>query len=78
VPFLKLSGIVAGGWQMARAALVARRKLSRDDAGDADFYRAKIITSRHFAEHVLTQAGGLSLSIRHGAASTMRLDNDQF
>ena len=28
VPFLKLFGIVAGGWQMARAALAAQAKLS--------------------------------------------------
>jgi hypothetical protein len=31
VPFLKLLGIVAGGWQMARAALIAQAKI---DAGD--------------------------------------------
>ena len=31
VPFLKLFGIVAGGWQMARAALAAKRML---DAGE--------------------------------------------
>ncbi len=29
VPFLKLMGIVAGGWQMGRAALAAERKLPR-------------------------------------------------
>ena len=28
VPFLKLMGIVAGGWQMARAALVAEKRLA--------------------------------------------------
>jgi hypothetical protein len=32
VPFLTLLGIVAGGWQMARAALIAQAKI---DAGDA-------------------------------------------
>ena len=34
VPFLKLFGIVAGGWQMARAALVAQAKLSAGDDGN--------------------------------------------
>ena len=33
VPFLTLFGIVAGGWQMARAALIAQQKV---DDGDAD------------------------------------------
>jgi butyryl-CoA dehydrogenase len=27
VPYLKLAGIVLGGWQMARAALIAQQKL---------------------------------------------------
>ncbi len=78
VPFLKLSGIVTGGWQMARAALAAHRHLAAPGASDAAFYRAKIVTARYFAEHVLAQAGGLSQSIRHGATSIMGLDNDQF
>ena len=44
VPFLKLLGIVAGGWQMARAALIAQAKI---DGGDHDpFFTAKIITTR--------------------------------
>jgi hypothetical protein len=52
VPFLKLLGIVAGGWQMARAALIAQAKI---DAGDSDpFYAAKIITARFYADHVLS------------------------
>src|SRR6185436_5167227 len=29
VPFLKLAGIVAGGWQMARAALISDQKLAK-------------------------------------------------
>jgi hypothetical protein len=35
VPFLKLGGLVCGGWQMARAAQVARRKVSAGE-GDAE------------------------------------------
>jgi butyryl-CoA dehydrogenase len=41
VPYLKLAGIVLGGWQMARAALISQQKLSAGD-GDASFYKAKI------------------------------------
>ncbi|MBS3916092.1 MAG: acyl-CoA dehydrogenase, partial [Sulfuritalea sp.] len=35
VPFLRLMGIVSGGWQLARAALVAQAKIA---AGDKDPY----------------------------------------
>src|SRR5437870_8751847 len=44
VPYLELWGLAAGGWQMARAALAAAKRLARAD-GDADFYRAKITTA---------------------------------
>src|ERR1044072_5460100 len=41
VPFLKLMGIVAGGWQMARAALISEQKLA-SKASDNAFYKAKL------------------------------------
>lgn len=76
VPFLRLFGVVAAGWQMARAALVAQARL---DAGDADpFYQAKIRTARFFADHLLTQAEGLATTVAEGAASTMAMPVDQF
>lgn len=61
VPFLRLFGVVAAGWQMARAALVAQARL---DAGDADpFYQAKIRTAHFFGDHLLTQAEGLATTV---------------
>jgi len=77
VPFLKLMGIVCGGWQMARAALVARQRLS-EGKGDKSFYEAKIKTARFYADHILTQAPGLRNTIVHGAAGVMALAEDQF
>ncbi len=77
VPFLKLLGIVAGGWQMARAALVAQRKLDGGD-GEASFYQAKIITARFYADHVLSQAPGLAITVVNGASGALALDEDQF
>ena len=53
VPFLMLFGVVAGAWQMAHAALVAR---SRIDAGDSDpFYSAKLITVRFFCRSSIVE-----------------------
>jgi alkylation response protein AidB-like acyl-CoA dehydrogenase len=76
VPFLTLFGIVAGGWQMARAALVAQAKI---EAGDIDpFYTAKIITARFFADHLMSQAEGLASSVTDGAAGVMALAEEQF
>ena len=77
VTYLKLAGIVLGGWQMARAALVAQKKLEGGE-GDAAFYRAKIATARFFAEHILVQAAGMRTSIVEGAAGTLALDVEQF
>src|SRR5476649_509634 len=77
VLYLKLAGIVFGGWQMARAALVARQKLDAND-GDAAFYQAKIATARFFADHILSQASGLRTAIIDGSAGVLALDVDQF
>jgi hypothetical protein len=77
VPYLKLAGIVLGGWQMARAALVAQQKLDAGE-GDAAFYRAKLTTARFFADHILSQATGLRHSIVDGSTGVLDLPLDQF
>ncbi len=75
VPFLKLMGIVCGGWQMARAALVAEKKLA-EGAGDAAFYRTKITTARFYADHVLVQAPGLAATMVSGSAGVMAVSEE--
>ena len=76
VPFLKLWGTVAGGWMMARAALLADAKIA--GGGDANFCRAKIATARFYAEHILPQAGGLVRAVIGGASSVLALSEAQF
>ena len=77
VPFLKLFGVVAGGWQMARAALASKRHL---DAGTAEaaFYKTKITTARFYADHVLSQAISLSYAVVNGAEATTAISDEQF
>jgi 3-(methylthio)propanoyl-CoA dehydrogenase len=77
VPYLKLAGIVHGGWQLGRAALAAAKAIEsgRDDAA---FMRAKIGTARYFADHMLTQAGGLRDSIVEGHAGVLALAEEAF
>jgi alkylation response protein AidB-like acyl-CoA dehydrogenase len=77
VPFLKLTGILCGGWQMARAALAAQRRLAKGE-GDKSFNTAKIATSRFFADHFLSQADGIAATIVQGGASVMALAEEQF
>jgi alkylation response protein AidB-like acyl-CoA dehydrogenase len=77
VLYLKMAGIVLGGWQMARAALVAQQKLKAGE-GDAAFLRAKIGTARFFADHILSGAGGLRSAIVEGSAGVLALEVEQF
>jgi hypothetical protein len=77
VPFLKLMGIVAGGWQMARAALVCEERIAAKQ-GDQAFYSAKLVTARFYGDHVLVQAPALGATVVGGSSAVMALAEDQF
>ncbi|MBB3259893.1 alkylation response protein AidB-like acyl-CoA dehydrogenase [Paraburkholderia bannensis] len=76
VPYLKLAGIVLCGWQMGRALLAAQRNLADDPA----FYGAKIAMAQFYAEHILSQAGGLATAVltARGDEGVLALAEDQF
>jgi hypothetical protein len=76
VPYLKLAGIVLGGWQMARAMLAAQDK----HAEDPSFYNAKIATAQFYADHMLPQAVALEASIvsARGGEGVLALSENQF
>ena len=65
VPYLRLMGLVAGGWLMALSALAAARRAAAGD--DGDFCRAKLTTARFYAEHMLAPAPALLPAIAGGA-----------
>jgi hypothetical protein len=74
VPFLKLMGVVTGGWMMARAALAAQAKIA---AGDSDpFFATKIATARFYADHVMAQAPGLAQVVVNGGASALAVSEE--
>jgi alkylation response protein AidB-like acyl-CoA dehydrogenase len=77
VPFLKLCGVVFGGWQMARAALAAQARLAKGE-GDPAFLKGKIATARFFADHHLSQAPALRDVVVQGAAGVLALTEEQF
>ena len=69
VPFLRLMGIVAGGWMMARAALAARKRIAD---GDTDpFYPAKVATATFYATHTLVMAPALAQVVQAGGPSAL-------
>ncbi len=76
VPYLRLFGVVAGGWQLARGAAIARRRLTQ---GERDsFLEAKLLTARFYAEHIMPQAGALLHTITRGSEAVLALEDDQF
>jgi hypothetical protein len=77
VPYLKLWGTVAGGWQMARAALIAKQRLD-EGSQEYDFYRAKLGTARFYAEHILPLSHAYRAAIVGGATSVLALEEAQF
>ena len=70
-------GLVALGYQWARAAEIAAAKLPTAGT-DAAFYQAKLTTARFFNERILPQTASLYSSIKAGKASMMELAEAAF
>jgi hypothetical protein len=74
VPFLKLMGIVSGGWMMTRAALAAQAQMA---AGDGDsFYPTKLATAAFYASTVLAAAPGLAQVVVVGGPSALAISDE--
>ena len=76
VPYLMLAGNLMAGWQLARALLVAQDELAQ--GVDVAFMKAKIVTARFYADHLLTKAPGLRDSIVEGSESVNALALESF
>jgi alkylation response protein AidB-like acyl-CoA dehydrogenase len=72
-PYLKMFGLVTGGWLLARSALAAHRLLG-EGRGDKSFLQEKIVTARFYAEQLLPQAAGLAGAVTGGAAVLYEVD----
>ncbi|HUH60429.1 MAG TPA: acyl-CoA dehydrogenase [Candidimonas sp.] len=71
VPLLMLAGVVHGGWQMARAALICSQHGSQG-TGNA-FHRQKLATSVFYAAHILPRADSLAAAILEGQVANRYL-----
>jgi alkylation response protein AidB-like acyl-CoA dehydrogenase len=76
VPYLMLTGIVTGGWMMAKAALVAQSQL--DNGSADDFYKAKLVTAQYFAAHQLPKAASYAAEVTEGSSSVLSLPESLF
>jgi alkylation response protein AidB-like acyl-CoA dehydrogenase len=70
---LKLMGVTLGGWMLARSAQLAAKQLAAG-GGDRDFLKAKILTARFFADHVMAQAPALASAAMNGADSVLGVE----
>ena len=73
VPLLKLAGIVAGGWLLAKSAHIARGKLASGDV-DTEFLHGKLATARFYQDQIMPQAQSLASIVQEGAASVIEVD----
>ena len=73
---MMLFGIVCGGWQMARAALVAAKGTS--SVADRRFLNTKLATARFYADQILPRAQAYAFAVTSGSASVMALDEEDF
>ncbi len=72
-PYLRLFGLVAGGWVMARQALAAQARLDSGE-GDPEFLRAKVATATFYAEQLLPEALGLVAPVTAGSAGLFAIE----
>jgi len=77
VAYLRLWGVVAGGWQLARAAEIAKARLAAGK-GDGDFLRAKVTTARYYAEALLPLAAAHEALATGGGEAALALSADAF
>jgi len=75
--YLRLLGQVAGGAMMAKSASAAHA-INQERIENIGFYRAKQVTARFYAEHILSQTPALLIPITEGHSTVMELSNDEF
>ncbi|WP_269530746.1 acyl-CoA dehydrogenase C-terminal domain-containing protein [Chitinimonas sp. BJYL2] len=77
VAYLELMGLTLGGWQMGRAALIAKQKLA-DGEGDAAFFESKLITANFYAAYLLPQTASFADVLVNGADAVLALADDAY
>jgi 3-(methylthio)propanoyl-CoA dehydrogenase len=76
-PYLRLFGMVTGGWLMARQALAASQRLAISSTR-RDFLATKLVTAHFYCQQLLPQASGLLPAVTAGAGDLLALSPAQF
>jgi len=75
VNLLMLTGVVVGGWQMARAALAIFNGAASDDVA---FAEAKLLTAQFYAQHIMPRAHAYCAAAKAGNDTIMGLAVESF
>ena len=77
VDYLMYSGYVVYAYFWAKAAVVAQQKLDAGE-GDAEFYKAKLLTARFYFDRLLPRTESLITTMLSGADNLMEMDEAMF
>ena len=78
-PYMDLMGLVTLGWMWLKMASSASSALAKGDGREGrDFYQAKLITARFYAEQELPLASALRKKIEAGADALMMIPAEAF
>ena len=75
--YMTLMGTVALGWMWLRMAKAAAARIAAG-TGDRNYYEAKLVTARFYAERILPDAGALRRKLETGAEAVMALPVEAF
>ena len=70
--YMMLMGTLAGGWQLARAALAAEGA-----EGDETFLQAKVLSARFYMAQILPRCQGYGAVVLNGAEDVLAMSDEQ-
>jgi len=74
--YLELSGLIAGGWLLAKGALAAARHLGT--RGENAWWSGRLVLAHFFGEHVLSRTPGLLAAVTAGASDLSETGPEAF
>ena len=77
VPYLMLTGLVTGAWQLAQSAVKASELLAAGDS-NVNFLKGKIETARFYHKAVLPEIRGLAYTVSNTGSVITGFDNAYF
>jgi len=77
VPYLMLTGLVTGAWQLAQSAVKASELLAAGDS-NVNFLKGKIETARFYHKAVLPEIRGLAYTVSNTGSAITAFDNAYF